>query len=70
MIVHKNERWEIQIPIGKSNRRKFKKNWGRGIKITSLKCCQEKGCFVLHLQGLDPKLSVGKKDQRDETLFH
>lgn len=70
MIVHKNERWEIQIPIGKSNRRKFKKNWGRGIKIASLKCCQEKGCFVLHLQGLDPKLSVGKKDQRDETLFH
>lgn len=53
MVVHENERWRIQILIGKSNTRKFKKIWGRGIKIMSLKCCEEKGvgCFVLRLQG-------------------
>lgn len=68
MIVHKNERCVIQILT--RNTRKFMKIQGRGVKIMSIKCCEEKGRFGLHLQGLGPNLSVGKKHQPEETLLH
>lgn len=68
MIAQENERCVIQILT--RNRRKFKKIRGRGVKIMSIKCCEEKGCFGLRFQGLGPNLSVGKKHQPEETLLH